>query len=215
MTSISRVTRYSRFCLSAAWVFLFGLVSSAMLSGCATTPTASEPAPAGKPTEVITLQEGDIIKISFPGAANLDSTQSIRRDGRISLGMVGEVTAAGRTPSQLEQDLLKLYANQLVSNEVRVLVVQSSFPVFVSGAVMRPGKIMADRPLTALEAIMEAGGYDTAKANLRAVQIVRQGPEGTRNYKVDLQQVLEGKSAEAFYLQRSDIVIVPERFTWF
>src|SRR3984957_3406306 len=46
-------------------------------------------------TEKIVLREGDVLKISFPGSANLDTTQQIRRDGKISLPLVGEVIAAG------------------------------------------------------------------------------------------------------------------------
>jgi polysaccharide export outer membrane protein len=188
---------------------------SALVSGCVTpaaTETASAPA---RPPEAFTLQEGDMLKITFPGAPNLDSAQTIRRDGKITLAMVGEVSAVGRTPTELEQELLKLYSSQLVTKEVSVLVVSSSYAVFVSGAVLHPGKIMADRPLTALEAVMEAGGFDSAKADMQAVKVVRQEAGGTRNYILNLKQVLDGKSSESFYLKRSDIIYVPEKFSWF
>lgn len=155
------------------------------------------------------------MKISFPGAPNLDSTQTIRRDGKITLTMVGEILVIGRTPPELEQELRKLYSTQLVSKEVTVMVVSSSYAVFVSGAVLRPGKILADRPLTALEAIMEAGGFDNAKADMSAVKVVRQEDGGTKNYNLNLKLILEGKSSEPFYLKRSDIIYVPEKFSWF
>ncbi|MDB6115444.1 MAG: polysaccharide export protein [Lacunisphaera sp.] len=155
------------------------------------------------------------MKISFPGAPNLDSTQTVRRDGKITLAVVGEISVIGRTPTELEQELLKLYSTQLVSKEVTVMVVSSSYAVFVSGSVLRPGKIMADRPLTALEAIMEAGGFDSAKADMSAVKVVRQEEGGTKNYVLNLRLILDGKSSEPFYLKRSDIVYVPEKFSWF
>jgi protein involved in polysaccharide export with SLBB domain len=66
------------------------------------------------------------------------------------------------TPSDMEKELVKLYASQLVSKEVSVTVVSSTFVVFVSGAVIRPGKIISDHPLSALEAIMEAGRFRQA-----------------------------------------------------
>jgi polysaccharide biosynthesis/export protein len=185
------------------------------LAGCV-TPSATAPTEKSAPqAEAFTLQEGDVLKISFPGAPNLDSAQTIRRDGKITLAMVGEISAIGRTPTELEQELLKLYASQLVSKEVTVMVTSSSYAVFVSGAVLRPGKISVDRPITALEAIMEAGGFDTAKADLRAVKVVRQEGGGTKNYTIDLKLVLDGKSSEPFYLKRSDIIFVPEKFSWF
>ena len=88
--------------------------------------------------------------------------------------MVGEVVAAGLTPADLEKEILKLYSSQLVTKEVTVTVTSSSFPVFVTGAVIRPGKILSDHPITALEAIMEAGGFDYAKADLGHVRVVRE-----------------------------------------
>lgn len=194
---------------------LAGLGLLALVVGCV-TPAPTTPVPAdSKQAEAFTLQEGDVLKISFPGAPNLDSSQTIRRDGKITLAMIGEVSAIGRTPPELEQELLKLYSTQLVSKEVTVMVVSSSYAVFVSGAVLRPGKILADRPLTALEAIMEAGGFDTAKADLSAVKVVRQQDGRTKNFTVNLKQVLDGNSSEPFYLKRSDIVFVPEKFSWF
>jgi polysaccharide export outer membrane protein len=205
-----RWPRLSAIALAVGMLAIFG--------GCETPPSAaSEAAPSGsaRPVEAFTLQEGDVLKISFPGAPNLDSTQTVRRDGKITLALVGELVAVGRTPTELEQELLKLYSTQLVTKEVSVMVVSSSYAIFVSGAVLHPGKILAERPLTALEAIMEAGGFDNAKADMKAVKVVRQEGGGTKNYILNLKTILDGKSSESFYLKRSDIVYVPEKFSLF
>ena len=53
-------------------------------------------------TEIISLREGDVLKISFPANANLNTTQPIRRDGMISMPLIGEVKAVGKTPAELE-----------------------------------------------------------------------------------------------------------------
>jgi polysaccharide export outer membrane protein len=87
--------------------------------------------------------------------------------------------------------------------------------VFVSGSVVRPGKITADHPITALEAIMEAGGFDSAKGNMEAVVVVRNEEGKTKNFTLNLKRVLDGQSSEAFYLKPSDIIFVPEKFSWF
>lgn len=191
------------------------------LAGCETPNSAalaeqSRAQPAvSKQSEVLTVREGDTLKISFPGAPNLDTTQQVRRDGRITLSMVGEVVAAGLTPSELEKELLKLYSSQLLSKEVTVTVVSSSISVFVTGAVIRPGKVVSDHPISALEAVMEAGGFDSAKADMKAVVVIRQEGGQTRNYTLNLKLVLEGKETEPFYLKPSDIVYVPQKFSWF
>ncbi len=167
------------------------------------------------PPAVIVLREGDVLRISFPGSPTLDTTQQIRRDGKITLPLVGEVQAAGTTSEALQQDLVKLYAPQLSTKEVTVTVASSTFPVFVTGSVIRPGKVMSDHPITALDAIMEAGGFDYTKANLKAVRVIRHEGDRVENHTLNLKLVLDGKESKPFYLQPSDIVFVPERFSWF
>jgi polysaccharide export outer membrane protein len=194
---------------------VLAVVVLAAVTGCQ-TPKASEPVETSSDhLELITLREGDIVKISFPGAPNLDTTQEIRRDGKIVLVLVGEVTAVGLTPAELEKQIVKLYSTQLVSKEVTVTVVSSSFPVFVTGAVLRPGKILSNRPITALEAIMEAGGFIYTKANLRGVIVIRHEEGRVKNYTLNMKLMLEGKQSVPFYLKPSDVVYVPERFSWF
>ena len=90
---------------------------------------------------------------------------------------------------------MDLYAPQLTSKEVTVEVQSSSFPVYVTGAVLRPGKISSDHPITALEAIMEAGGFDYTKANLKNVEVIRQEGNQTKNYILNLKRVMEGKTS--------------------
>lgn len=166
--------------------------------------------------EPIVLREGDVLRVAFPGAPNLNTPpQPIRRDGRIALPLIGEVVAAGKTPSELEKQLINLYSGQLVIKEVNVSMEASSFSVYVTGAVLKPGRVDSNRPITALEAIMEAGGFDYSKANLKEVTVTRTTQGHVDHYTLNLKRVLEGKDAEPFYLKPSDIVYVPERFVWF
>lgn len=186
----------------------------AFAAGCAHTRSTTLPL-APRETEGQMLRSGDIVKISFPRTPTLDTTQQIRRDGKINLYLVGEVSAANMPPSELEGRLLELYASQLVSKEVRVTVVSSAFSVFVTGAVVHPGKLTPERSLTAFEAIMEAGGFDPAKADTKAVTVIRNDSGQTKRFQLNLKAVLEGKESEPFYLQAYDVVYVPERFSWF
>jgi protein involved in polysaccharide export with SLBB domain len=116
---------------------------------------------------------------------------------------------------QLQDTLVKLYAPQIGSKDVTVELESSSFPVFVTGAVVRPGKVLSDHPMTALEAIMESGGFDYASANTRAVRIIRNENGVMKHFTINLQRVLDGKDSTPFYLQTDDIIYVPERFQLF
>lgn len=196
-------------------------IATAPATEPATAPAAVESAvtasasSSSKGDDVFTVQNGDTLRIAFPGSPNLDTAQQIRPDGRLTLPIIGEVAAAGKTPLALEKELVVLYTPHLQSKEVSVTVVSASFSIFVSGAVLRPGKITTDRPISALEAIMEAGGFDMAKADTAKISIVRQSGNKTEHFTVNLKQVLEGRQIEPFRLRRSDIVHVPEKFTWF
>lgn len=188
------------------------LMSAAMFSGCS---TPKSPFQAIGDLEPQTLQPGDTIKVSFPGAENLEATQQIRRDGKINLYLAGEVVAADKTPAQLEKELIQVMGPQLVSKQVNVTVLSSAYWVFVTGAVMKPGKITAERSITALEAVMEAGGFDREKANMKEVVVIRHEDGKVKRSVLNLKHVLDGKSTEPFYLKSRDILFVEEKFTWF
>jgi protein involved in polysaccharide export with SLBB domain len=214
--------------LLAGWVALSGCQSpeatshppSAPSPDATATPapaasSAATTAPAQDKSSSMVLREGDTVKISFPGAPSLDTMQTIRRDGKITLNMVGEMKAAGLTPQELEKQLLKAYDSQLVVKEVSVVVQTSVFTVYVTGAVLRPGKVVSDRVETPLEAIIEAG-IDHNKANLKKVTVVRENENGTRElFKLNLDAVLKGKPGKPFILEPMDKIYVPEKFMWY
>lgn len=201
----------------ATGLALTGCQSPPVLTNQRRTPEEAKAATteASQRQDVFTVQNGDTLRVGFPGSPNLDTSQQIRPDGRITMPIIGEVVAAGKTPLALEKELVAAFSPHLVSKEVTVTVVSAAFSVFISGAVQKPGKITSDRPITALEAIMEAGGFDNAKADMAHVAVVRQGAGKTEHFTINLKQVLEGKSVEPFYLRRSDIIHVPEKFKWF
>lgn len=188
-----------------------------ILSGCKTAPekTAEYSDDNSTPPAVIALREGDIVRVAFAGAKQLDTAQQIRRDGKIVLPTFGEIQAAGLTPSQLEKEIGEKFGSQLVTKEIAVTVDSSQYPVFVNGAVLKPGKIEPMRPVTVLEAIMEAGGFDHARANLKAVRVIRTEGSDVKTYVVDLRGVVSGTYTKPFYVRPSDIIFVPEKFTLF
>jgi len=189
----------------------------ALLAACqSAAPVAST---TGNDGAALTLHEGDVLKITFPGAPDLNPPEAlqIRRDGRITLPIVGEVTAAGLTPAGLQTDLLNRFSGQLVSKEVVVTVVSSSFVVFVDGNVVHPGKVVSDHPITALEAVMEAGGFNYSTADASKVMVIRHKPGGAdyTYHTVNLKLVVDGRQSDVFYLSPGDVVHVPEKFSWF
>ena len=165
-------------------------------------------------SESVVLREGDTVRVLFPGSPSLNTVQQIRRDGKVSLALVGEFQAAGLTPVQMQKELIKLYEPQLVTKEVTVALESSAFIVYVTGAVSRSGRLVSDRPMTVLEAVLDAG-VDYGKANLKSVTVRRRENGHIKVYNLNLKKALQGTGGEEFYLKPQDIIFVRERFTWF
>ena len=231
LTNRETENKSSEHFLCAGPGLLCALAMLIVVSGCQSSSSHSKPAlpPTARASAGVTndlgvnsgasmlLQEGDSLKISFPGAPNLDTIVTIRRDGKISLPLIGEYDASGKTPATLEADLKKAYASQIVNNEVSVNVQSSAFVVYVMGAVMRPGKLISDRPLTVLQALIEAG-MDDSKSNLKKVEIFRTGSSGqTEKTTLNYYKFLHNKGAPtpAFTLKPYDVINVPEKFSWY
>jgi polysaccharide biosynthesis/export protein len=197
----------------------WGLASLAVIllvTGCRSPDPAAALAQAPmpqstQPTGTVRLHPGDVVQFVFPGAPSLNTTERVRLDGHLSLPLIGEVAASGKTPAALQEELAKLYEKHLQVNEVLVLMASSSASVFVGGAVTRPGRIAMERPMTVLDAIMEAGGFDPKRANVKKVSVLRQQQGKYLKRTLNLKPVLQGENVEPFPLQPFDVVFVPER----
>lgn len=142
-----------------------------------------------------------------------DLTQSIpvRSDGKISLPLVGEVQAAGRTPLQLEEEIAARLRNYITAPEVTVIVEQINSQKFnILGQVTKPGSYSLAAATTVLDAIAAAGGFrDFAKQ--KSIYILRQSANGgeTRidfNYK----DFIKGKNpGQNIKLEPRDTIVVP------
>lgn len=195
--------------------FRLVLLAAALLcgagAGCQDTGTMGKQADA-IPTRIDDiLSSGDVLKIAFSGAPELNQTQRIRGDGKISLPKVGDVQAAGKSPSSLQIQLMALYKPSLQNSEVTVILETSSFPVIILGAVNRPGEVSLTRP-TLLQAIGKAGGVTRGLGDASHIRIIHEGETRNTARVVNLQAILSGRSQAIIYLQRGDTVIVPEKW---
>lgn len=200
----SSVRRNGPALLMAAYVI------PALFAGC-TTPLPSRIEDSQSvPPLVMYLQPGDELEVNFFGAPELNAVQFIRRDGQISLRLVGEVKAAGKTPQQLQDLLRDLYAKQLQIKDVTV-VLRTPPPVLVTGAVLKPGRVPLSRPLTVLDAVMESGGFNAREAEVRSVVLIRQADGKRTSFIFDFEKALRGEGQDrTFYVQPFDIIYVPQ-----
>jgi protein involved in polysaccharide export with SLBB domain len=198
------------------WHFFLVLLTLAAVlavTGCQTGPNgpampAADPAGIFYSTNV--LHAGDVVDISFQYSTNYNTIQRIALDGTVNMNTVGPVKAAGKTLVQLQLDLADAYKSLAKDDVITVNRVMTSVAiVYVSGAVFKPGEVELSHPLTAIEAVMAAGGFDDTRARLSDVTVLRVENGVQRAYHLNLRRVLEGREAAPFYLQPFDIVYVP------
>ncbi len=186
-------------------------------AGCATQTAArqdeggQEYFPATAEVTRVVLEPGDQVEIKFVMTPEMDDLQTIRPDGRISLPYLQDVMAAGLTPAELQQRLEQDYAPELREPKIVVIVRElAQQRVYVGGQVLEPGLYPLQGRLSALEAVMLAGGFNENYAKRNSVVVVRQ--EGGKRYSqaLDLRKSLKEDEIDPFILQPNDIVYVPE-----
>ena len=153
----------------------------------------------------------DVLAVSVWKEPDVSRSVPVRSDGKISLPLVGELQAAGRTPLSLERDIAGKLKNYISEPEVTVIVQQINSQKFnILGQVSKPGSYTLTNSATVLDAIALAGGFrDFAKQ--KSIYVLRQNADGTQaripfNYK----DVVKGKNPEQnIKLQPRDTIVVP------
>ncbi|MEI6166066.1 MAG: polysaccharide biosynthesis/export family protein [bacterium] len=196
-------------CLRLAVLGLSIQTGAMLLTGCFSYPSPNGPKEPG-PVVTMNLVPSDELEIRFLGAPDLNTIQKIRRDGCISLGLIGDVKAEGLTPTELRNDLLTRYESRIQTKEITVIV-RTQAPVFVTGMVKQPGRVEFQKQFTALQAIMAMGGFDETWAEVRDVVVIRQEGNLSKGYHLNFAGALKGKDHTPFYLQPLDIVYVPRK----
>ncbi len=197
-------------------VRLSALVLLFALAGCSrpNPVMTSEQAPPAPPIRQILFRPGDVLEFKFFYTPELNEVQAVRPDGRVHLQLVGDVEAAGRTPEELSAQLEQRYAGIL--RNPRIAVMSRSLPgqrIYVAGEVNAPGPVDMPGPMTALEAVMFAGGFRSDSAEPASVIVIRDMGEGKRlGIGLDLQKAVRGEEFDNFSLAPRDIVFVPKSF---
>jgi polysaccharide export outer membrane protein len=202
-------------------VVLLGTLALVVLAGCQNPPAGNGSKPATdvpaptrsqiRSTAPVTLAAGDVVRFAFPGAVEFNNSQKIRIDGRISLPVIGEVQAAGKTLEQLRRELSGLYKQHLTNSEVVATLESGGARVVVSGAVAKPGTLPLQGTTTVLQAIMESGGF-TELANQRKVHLIRDADGEHRTEILDLRAAMKGQPTRVITVRPGDMIYVPTKF---
>ena len=163
------------------------------------------------------IQPGDTLSIKFFFNPELNEENLIvRPDGRISLQLIHEVTAANLTAPQLTALLAEKYQGQLKNPEIAVIVrsVREPYRIYVDGQVTSPGQFEIVGSLSVLQAIALAHGLRQDTAQEDEVVVIRRNQDGHPFViNVDLKAALTGKDlSQDIQLLPYDFVYVPRSF---
>jgi polysaccharide export outer membrane protein len=196
---------------SSVWAQKAGETPKRMASASmpAAEPTTS--AIPGKSRDQYVIGNDDVLAINVWKEPDITRSLPVRSDGKISLPLIGEVQAAGSTPTKLEEEIASRLKNFIAEPDVTVIVQQVNSQKFnVLGQVNKPGSYPLANSATVLDAIAIAGGFrDFAKK--KSIYVLRENGDGSRTrIPFKYNEVVKGDGrAVNVRLAPHDTIVVP------
>jgi polysaccharide export outer membrane protein len=192
-----------------------GAVCLALLAMAAGGPAPAQepgPAPASRETDGhggdYRIGPEDLLQITVWKNEALSREVPVRPDGMISLPLLNDVRAAGLTPMQLREALIKRLSEYIPSPEVSVIVQAVRSPkVSILGQVVHPGRYDLKGRTTVLDLLAQAGGLNEFAARSRII-VLRGSGSKTDRIRFDYDKAMSDGTRENFELRADDIVLV-------
>ena len=151
----------------------------------------------------------DMLQVTVWREPSLSGSLPVRPDGMISLVLIGDLKAAGRTPMQLSSDITLRLKRYIQDPVVSVAVTaDTSQRVFLVGQVGKVGPISMSPGMTPLQAISAAGGPGPY-ANVKHIYILRGAGDHQQKIPFNYKQALKGEGRQGLVLLPGDTIIVP------
>lgn len=173
----------------------------------AATGAQKKPTPLPIPPQEYRLGADDVISVFVWKEPDLSTTLTVGPDGRISMPLINDVQASGKTALQLQDEIKQKLSNYITDPLVTVSVREfNSFKFSVLGEVRTPGVYKSSQRVTVLDAIAMAGGF-TEFAKRDDVTVIRNGNQDQR-ININLKKYLKNGKSENLYLEPADVVYV-------
>ncbi|MDP4546413.1 XrtA/PEP-CTERM system exopolysaccharide export protein [Marinobacter sp. MDS2] len=199
------------------------LLAVALFSGCA-GPSASSPEKIQRALAVETrdsvdqyiLGATDVVQVSVWRNDDLSIAVPVRPDGKISVPLVGDVQASGRTPEELASNIKASLAEYIREPQVSVVVTSMGSHEFtdrvrVTGAVRQPLSVPHRSGMTVLDVFLSAGGANEF-ASLNDAMLYRKLDGEVIAIPVNVDDILsKGEVSTNYSMRPGDILTIPER----
>ncbi len=206
--------------IRCVWALSLSLILAFMLTSCATQgPAAGAPPTDGGQTQAVEAYRigvDDQVQVTVWRNPELGITVPVRPDGMISVPLIGDVLAGGRTPPEVAKDIQDKLASYVRDPQVAVILTQLRSHEYLSrvrvtGAVRQPVSVPFRPGMTVLDAVLAAGGLTEFAAPDRS-ELHRKSGEGSRTYEVKLDRILNrGDLSTNYPVAPGDVITVPER----
>ena len=163
-----------------------------------------------RPEPLYVIQPNDMLEIFVWKEPDLTRKVLVRPDGRISFPLVQDLQAAGISPGELKAKVEKRLAEFLNAPEVTIIVdAIQSYRVYVLGKVQKPGAVSVEKPITVLQALALAGGFQDYAKDTEMTVIRTLGNEHIV-FDFNYREVIKGRKPEQnIQLRSGDVVVVP------
>lgn len=196
---------------------IIGLVL--LLAACATAGTTNAPPPVNPEAQAVQVYRigvDDIVQISVWHNPDLDAKVPVRPDGMISVPLIGDVMAGGKTPAEVSVEIAEKLKAFVRDPQVAVILTELRSHEYLSrvrvtGAVRQPISVPYRQGMTVLDAVLAAGGT-TEFAAADRTELYRKDGNATKAYAVHLDQILQkGNLSTNYPAQPGDVITVPQR----
>ncbi len=197
--------------MTARWI-RFGLAVLCLWIGSHPSIFADGQAATDPPTspgDEYVLGAEDVLLISVWEEPDFTMSVIVRPDGKISLPLLGDISAAGLTANELAADVRQALTHYVREPIVVVLVQEiRSFKVYVLGKVASQGALELKVRTSFLQAIALAGGFNTF-ANRSSILLIRNVGGDEVRMNLDYKKIISGQQPEMnIYVERGDIIVV-------
>lgn len=205
--------------MKRSFLALLVILLSLLLAACASSGGhESGPPPADTQAAVDAYKIGvdDLVQVAVWRNPELGITVPVRPDGMISVPLVGDVVAGGRTPAEVAKDIQGKLGAYVRDPQVAVILTELRSHEYLSrvrvtGAVRQPISVPFRQGMTVLDAVLAAGGVTEFAAPDRSA-LYRKAGDATRSYQVRLDRILNrGDLSTNFKVAPGDVITVPER----
>ena len=203
------------------WCWAAALVATFIVAGC--EDMSRVPGPADDTAQRSASFEAnyrigvdDRVQIAVWRNPELSVTAPVRPDGKISVPIIGDVEAGGRTPSEVAEIIKKRLSEYIREPNVVVILTELRSHEFLSrvrvtGAVRTPRSMPHRQGMTVLDAVLESGGVNDFASPNRS-KLYRKVKDKTEVFEVDLGDILtKGRLESNYPLRPGDVITVPER----